>query len=280
MKRVLLLFLAVALLGCSSSKTPPDADHDQHGAIPHVGHDAHHESAMLIVQTEPAAPVAGKPVRLKLMIHEADGSMAREFEIVHEKLVHLIIVREGLDEFAHVHPDVDDQGNLAITHTFLKSGNYRLFADHKPKDKGAAVATAQIEVSGDPSPPPVLTVNAPGKVTADGLVAQVELKNAKTSESSEIRFRLTNESGQPIDNLQPYLGARGHLVVISADGKHYVHAHPTDALRLQTRLSLCPIFPRQACTRAGRSFRNPDRFVRYLSSCRFLDGCHGMANIS
>ena len=95
MKRFLLLSLAVALLGCSSSKTPPDADHDQHGAIPHVGHDAHHESAMLIVQTEPAAPVAGKPVRLTLMIHEADGSMAREFEIVHEKLVHLIIVRDG-----------------------------------------------------------------------------------------------------------------------------------------------------------------------------------------
>ena len=63
MKRVLLFLLTVALLGCSSSKTPPDADHGQHGAIPHVGHDAHHESAMLMVQTEPAAPVAGKPVR-------------------------------------------------------------------------------------------------------------------------------------------------------------------------------------------------------------------------
>src|SRR5687768_7985910 len=116
MKRVLLLLLAMALLGCSPSKTAPDADHSQHGASPHARHDAHHESAMLIVQTEPAAPVAGKPVRLKLMIHAADGSMSREFEIVHEKLVHLIIVREGLDEFAHVHPDVDDQGNLAITH--------------------------------------------------------------------------------------------------------------------------------------------------------------------
>ena len=214
MKRVLLFLLTVALLGCSSSKRPPDADHGQHDAIPHVGHDAHDESAMLIVQTEPAAPVAGKPVRLKLMIHEADGSMAREFEIVHEKLVHLIIVRDGLDEFAHVHPDVDDHGNLTITHTFLKPGKYRLFADHKPKDKGAAVATAQIEVSGDPSPSTALTVNAPGKVTADGLVAQVDLKNAKASESSEIRFRLTNDSGQPIDDLQPYLGARGHLVVI------------------------------------------------------------------
>jgi hypothetical protein len=243
MKRVLMVLLAIALLGCSSSETAPDADHSQHGASPHVGHDAHHESAMLIVQTEPAAPVAGKPIRLKLMIHEADGSMTREFDIVHEKLVHLIIVREGLDEFAHVHPDVDDQGNLAITHTFLKPGNYHLFADHKPKDKGAAVATAQIEVSGDPSPPPALTVNAPGKVAADGLVAQVELKNAKASESSEVRFRLTNESGQPLDDLQPYLGARGHLVIISADGKQYVHAHPTDATTAANEVVFMSHFP-------------------------------------
>jgi len=233
----------MALLGCSSSTTPPDVDHGPHGAIPHVGHDAHHESAMLMVLTEPAAPVAGKPVRLKLMIHEADGSMAREFEIVHEKLVHLIIVRDGLDEFAHVHPDVDDQGNLTITHTFLKPGKYRLFADHKPKDKGAAVATAQIEVSGDPSPSTALTVNAPGKVTADGLVAQVELKNAKASESSEFRFRLTNYSGQPIDDLQPYLGARGHLVVISADGKQYVHAHPTDGPTAANEVVFMSHFP-------------------------------------
>jgi hypothetical protein len=86
-------------------------------------------------------------------------------------------------------------------------------------------------------------VNAPGKVTADGLVAQVELQNAKTSESSEIRFRLTNESGQPIDNLQPYLGARGHLVVISADGKHYVHAHPTDASTAANEVVFMSHFP-------------------------------------
>lgn len=229
MIRLLFVSLIVAVLGCSPSKTPPAADHSQHGSSQHEGHDMGHESAMLMVQTEPATPTAGQPVALKMMIHQADGTMSREFDVMHEKLVHLIIVRDGLDEFAHVHPEIDDQGNLTITHTFPKAGKYRLFADYKPKGKAASIAKAQIDVAGELSPPAALIVNAPGKVSGDGLVAQIELQNAKAGQESEVRFRLSNEAGQPIDDLQQYLGARGHFVVISADGTQYVHAHPMDA---------------------------------------------------
>lgn len=243
MKRVLLLSVTAAMLGCSSSKAPQVTDHSQHDASHHADHEADGESVRLMVQTDPAAPVASKPVGLKMMIHEADGAMARQFETVHEKLVHLIIVRNGLDEFAHVHPVVNDRGNLTISHTFAKAGKYRLFADHKAKDKSPAVAKAEIEVSGEPSPPPALAVNAPGKITADGVVAQIELQNAKSGQSSEIRFRLTNESGQAIDDLQPYLGARGHLVVISADGMQYVHAHPMDTPTAANEVVFMSLFP-------------------------------------
>ena len=76
MKLVLLLSLAVTLLGCSSSEVPPAADQGPHGAGQHAGHDTRHESATLMVQAEPAAPIAGQPVSLKLMIHAADGTMA------------------------------------------------------------------------------------------------------------------------------------------------------------------------------------------------------------
>jgi hypothetical protein len=243
MGRILFISIAVAMLGCSSTKAPPDADHGQHGSGHHAEHDTGHEAAMLMVQTEPAAPSAGKPVALKLMIHQADGTVVREFDTVHEKLVHLIMVRDGLDEFAHLHPAVDDQGNLNITHTFPKAGKYRLFADYKPKDKGASIARAQVEVSGEPSPPAALTVNAPGNVTADGLVAQIELQNGKAGQETGVRFRLSSEAGQPIDDLQPYLGARGHLVVISADGSQYVHAHPMDTPAAANEVVFMSHFP-------------------------------------
>jgi hypothetical protein len=177
------------------------------------------------------------------MIHGADGTMVREFDVTHEKLVHLIMVREGLDEFAHVHPVVDKQGNLTISHTFPKAGKYRLYADYKPKDSTATIATAQIEVTGIRSPAPSLVRNAPGEVAADGLLANVDITDANGGQQVEVRFRLANESGQPIENLEPYLGARGHLVTISADGDQYVHAHPFDSPTASNEVVFMAHFP-------------------------------------
>ena len=34
------------------------------------------------------------------------------------------------------------------------------------------------------------------------------------------------KDGKPVTNLQPYLGAMGHLVIISSDLKEFVHSHP------------------------------------------------------
>jgi hypothetical protein len=48
-------------------------------------------------------------------------------------------------------------------------------------------------------------------------------------EAATVTFDLTDAAGQPVKDLQPYMGAMGHLVVLSSDGKQYVHAHPADA---------------------------------------------------
>ena len=219
------------------------ADHSQHGSDHPAEHQSGHESAVLMVDATPAAPIAGQSVALQMMIHDVNGTMVREFDVVHEKLVHFIIVRDGLDEFAHEHPEVDGQGNLTIAHTFPKAGKYHLFADYKPMGKSASVARAEFVVTGDPSPAPPLAVNAPGKVNADGFVADIEVKNAKAGQESEIRFRLADDSGQPINDLQPYLGARGHLVVLSSDGVQYVHAHPMDESTASNEVVFMSHFP-------------------------------------
>jgi len=42
-----------------------------------------------------------------------------------------------------------------------------------------------------------------------------------------LTFHLS-KGGQPLTTLEPYLGAMGHLVVISADTTQFLHAHPAD----------------------------------------------------
>jgi hypothetical protein len=42
---------------------------------------------------------------------------------------------------------------------------------------------------------------------------------------SKVRFTVTR-AGEPVTDLEPYLGAFGHLVAIRADDLEYLHAHP------------------------------------------------------
>jgi hypothetical protein len=186
------------------------------------------EPPMLLVQTEPEEVKAGQPATLRLMIHDPGGAMLKGFDTVHEQKVHLIIVREGLDQFAHIHPEIDPDGNMTTVFTFPSGGKYRLYADHKPSGQDQATAIAELNVAGEIPPAPELIPNTPGNITGDLLNAHVSVENAKMSGTASIVFTLTDSSDTAVADLQPYMGAMGHLVVISADGKQYVHAHPSE----------------------------------------------------
>lgn len=227
MKRLVPVALFLVLGGCSSRHD----DHDTKGKPGDDPHAAHmeHGVSKLMVQTDPAQAVAGKPTTLKLMIHGADGEMVKAFEVVHEQKLHLIVVRDGLDQFAHIHPEVDAAGDATVSYTFPTGGNYWLYADHKPTGKGQATATAQVKVAGDTAARPALTPDVPGEVPGDGLRAMIAVEGASGGGEATITFDLTDAAGKPVEDLQPYMGATGHLVVVSGDGKEYVHAHPAEA---------------------------------------------------
>ncbi len=232
MKRTLFFALLAFVVGCTSQHSQhsdsKSTEHDQHQKDPHAGHSMDQGNAMLMIQTEPAHVTAGKSTSLKMMIHGADGKMLKDFAVVHEQKVHLIIVRDGLDQFAHLHPEIDAAGNLTTTYTFPTGGTYRLYADHQPVGGSPATATDEVKVAGETPPTPSLKPDVPGRVKGDSLNADVSVSRPKPGDETMIRFEITDLSGTPVADLQTYLGAMGHLVVISQDGKHYVHAHPLD----------------------------------------------------
>jgi hypothetical protein len=227
-KFIVPLVLILAHSGCASKTNEHEKpDHHSSSADPHAGHVMSAQRSALMITTEPAEVSPGTPVHLQMMIHAADGKMVRKFETTHEKLVHLIIVRDGLDRFAHEHPAVDDEGNITIDFAFPEPGTYHLFADHKPAGASLAVAVGNLKVAGEIRPAAKLSPNAPGRVSVDGIVADVGIENAQAGSAAKITFTLFDKQKQPIADLQPYLGAMGHLVVISADATEYVHAHPS-----------------------------------------------------
>lgn len=218
--------LVVAVVtGCSGQSKPPVKSPDKHEEHSHGMEMSAESAAQLVLSSTPERPSAGEPVELRIMLHDASGQMIKEFEQTHTKLAHLIIVREGLDEFAHLHPTVDESGNMKVTHTFPSGGSYLIFLDHKPAGKPAATAQAKLAVKGHSPQAPALEPNVPGTIEGDGLQAKVSMR-ASADKAQVVSFQVKDSEGKATSDLQPYLGAMGHLVVLSADGGKYVHAHP------------------------------------------------------
>src|SRR5438876_4690589 len=123
-RHCLLPLLAVALAGCSDQKKPSvSAPAANPPSAAKSGMDMSHDHmagqpGKLMVRTDPAEIKPGQPVKLDLMIHDAAGKMVMQFDTIHEKKVHLIIVRDALDFFGHVHPEIDAMGGLKTTFTF------------------------------------------------------------------------------------------------------------------------------------------------------------------
>lgn len=199
---------------------------DSHGG--HQGHDMLQMDTMthrkLVIETAPSQPQAVTYTNLVLQIKDDDDTPVKRFDVLREKLVRLILVRKGLDEFAHLHPTVDASELITGEFEFPKAGKYRLFADHQPQDKSPAVAVGELTVVGDYTPAAPLLPNTSKDVTVEMIKAHIEVLPGE--QETKVRFKFVTAAGQPIGDLQPYLGAMGHLVIISADSREYVHAHP------------------------------------------------------
>jgi hypothetical protein len=138
-------------------------------------------------------------------------------EKVHEKPMHLIVVSCDQSFFDHVHPQLITSNRLTLQYTFTQPGRYWLYADFTPAGGTQTIARFPIDVSGDATAPvPIARANAP-KLTIDGPL--------ESGRDLTFHFDLTDHP-----NLDRYLGAWAHLIVMSADGEEFIHAHPKEDL--------------------------------------------------
>jgi hypothetical protein len=225
MRIFITLGLASIMLGCTTkSEEHTMQTHAQHEKHQHQ-HGALDTGSKLLVATDPMPPRAGDPITLRLMIHASDGTMVNDFDTVHEERVHLVIISEGLEHFAHLHPQVDKDGNLQVAYPFPAGGPYRLFADFAPRGGQPATATGSLSVDGQFVPTMAPGPNAPGEVEADGVHATITAGPLKAGSPAHISFTLRDNRGEPM-TLEPYMGEAGHLMFVGIGTWRYIHVHP------------------------------------------------------
>ena len=183
---------------------------------------------MVEFQTTPRSPVAGQPVTLTFAIRYADSQeLVRDFEVIHEKWLHLLMVTEDLAWFEHQHPVRGEDGRFRLTWRFPRPGRYRLYADFTPADGDNQVKPIALRVGGGAAPrtplrPETRRVKRIGEYRVELTVRPEPLR---MEQAALLTYTLRDRRGRPIREMQPFIGAPRHLIAISQDGEQVVHTH-------------------------------------------------------
>ncbi|WP_067433953.1 hypothetical protein [Nocardioides jensenii] len=152
-------------------------------------------------------------------IVDEHGDPLLDYDVVHEKRLHLVVIgTPSLTDFQHVHPTMAADGRWTAR-LALAPGSYQVYADATTGGENF-VANTELTVTGHhprPAPVPAATV-----LERTGPYAV-----AMTRGEGRVTFTISR-AGKPVTELEPYLGANGHLVVIETAGFDYLHAHPLD----------------------------------------------------
>lgn len=172
-----------------------------------------------------AEPTAspGKGVAVSFTIEGPDGEPVTDYDVEHEEDLHLIAVRRDFSGFQHVHPVMAADGTWT-TDLDLTPGAWRLFADFKATDAEAALTLGNdLAVPGKLEPVDAATTDST-TATVDGYTVTLE-GDLTAGAEAELTLTVTRD-GKPVTDLEPYLGAYGHLVALRAGDLAYLHVHP------------------------------------------------------
>ena len=183
--------------------------------------------------SSPTAVEAGQPVTLEIKLLQPTGEPLDKVDTVHEYLLHFMLMSEDLSFYSHQHPRRKPDGTFVLERiTFPFGGKFFAYSDFTPTGAENQVSKYEFKVRDGGAP---LHENIKLESNFDGVGTDGDYEfrvrcNGQdfiAGEDMFMRYGIDLKS-KPVTDLQPLMGAMGHLVIISSDFKHYVHAHPLD----------------------------------------------------
>lgn len=192
----------------------------------------------LTLAAMPRSPQVGAKVRLRFVIADPQtGARVRRFVVNHEKLFHLFLVSQDLTDYQHIHPRLEPDGSFTVETALRRAGLYKVHSDFFPVSGTPQVIHRELVTAGHgraQSTPPQLTPDATLTKTFDGLTVSLVLGDGSEPLAGNfvlLKYHLTDaQTGAPVRDLEPYLGAWGHTLILNADQSEYLHSHPTEML--------------------------------------------------
>ncbi|MEU9638600.1 hypothetical protein AB0D80_30045 [Streptomyces tendae] len=167
---------------------------------------------------------AGQRTELRFTVRDASGDAVTAYRREHEKELHFVLASRDLVTYRHLHPTRAADGTWSTPVDLPAAGGYRVFADFTPAGEDAVNLTLGADLAASGRYEPARLPVPGGTARADGY--EVELDGSlRPGKASELKLKVSRD-GEPVGDLQPYLGAYGHLVALRAGDLAYLHVHP------------------------------------------------------
>jgi len=204
--------------------------------------------------TPPGIP-AGQPLTIDIKSFDpVTGAQVQNYEIIHEKPIHLFVLSSDLEYFAHEHPVMVPGGSFRHQTTLPKPGIYKVFADFYP-------------LNGTPQLVPKIISTQGFRKGIDECIVR-PARDIAPKQGSNLKVSLSLDPVEPIpakktllfldlqpeDGLEPYLGAWAHMLIESHDLIDTIHAHPSIADG-GPKVQFDIFFPREAIYRIWIQFQ-------------------------
>ena len=171
----------------------------------------------------------------------------------HGKLMHLFVIAENGDAFAHLHPVTTDSVRFKAALPPLPAGRYHVFGDIVHESGLAETLVSSVVI---PEAPRGATPFGIEEETADdgwlvgGMTSATSAPLAdgsrmtwhrsdaalRAGRPASLRFSVVTPDGAPAA-LEPYMGMPAHAVVMRDDGKVFIHLHPLGTISTAAQMS-------------------------------------------
>lgn len=204
---------------------------------------------------------------MRLQVREPGTNAAvSRFATVHEKPFHLFVISRDLTSFDHVHPEQQPDGSFTLTHA-LPPGEYMLIADFLPEG-GTPQMVQRAIISGSAAdlprgPAPTVVAAAPVRsAEAGGLRVKLEAGVPVAGKELPLTFTVSDvRTGEPVTDLEPFLGAPAHLLIVRRDLEDAIHAHPEEQATGGPTVSFHPLIPSAGDYRMWIQFQRSGRVI-------------------
>lgn len=192
----------------------------------------------LAVETVPGVVKEGQKTKFRFRVEDpVTRKQVTDYAIVHDMPYHLFVLSRDTSVFMHEHPQREADGVFAIELTLPKAGHYVMISDFFPTGGSGQVLMTPIVTAGFEgdvmSSVPTLVTDESWTKREGGVAVDLRLapSGLVASEDLDLPLRFVDATtGEPVRNLERYLGAFAHALIVNEELTEYIHAHPEETL--------------------------------------------------